>query len=277
MEVTDEVGAIYNLLFNGVLIEQEFVNQGKELTKDDVPPEIYEEIYPIYIDILANHRVYDLLKENPRITIEEVKEKAGIEDEGKVGLCYKYIKHKLAAEDITEQDYPLYFFPIEIEGKLLTDDLFKGKVFFYGLTAAGTWDLNPMPYLDRYPMLGLHANAFNTILTQNFLKPLPQWLFFTIILLLGFLMGLIVPRLSPIRGAIVILTLLAGYLLTAQYVFVSKGLIIDVLGTVSTLMMGYLSITVYNFFSEEKEKKIDRKSTRLNSSHIPLSRMPSSA
>ncbi|MCK4965957.1 adenylate/guanylate cyclase domain-containing protein, partial [bacterium] len=123
---------------------------------------------------------------------------------------------------------------------------------------AGTWDLNPMPYLDRYPMLGLHANAFNTILTQNFLKTLPQWLVFTIILLCGLLMGLIVPRLSPIKCAIVILTLLAGYLLTAQYVFVSKGLIIDVLGTVSTLMIGYLSITVYNFFSEEKEKKMIR-------------------
>ena len=32
-----------------------------------------------------------------------------------------------------------------------------------------------------------------------------------------------------------------------------------------------------NEFKSEIEKDIDRKSTRLNSSHIPLSRMPSSA
>ncbi|MFC1558055.1 CHASE2 domain-containing protein [candidate division KSB1 bacterium] len=254
LEVTDEVIEIYDLLFNSVLIEQEAINKGEVLTKDDVPPDIYN----IYLDVLTNHKMYALLKENPDITPEEAKEKVGIEDAGKVSLCYKYIKHKLATEAITEQDYPLYFFPIEIEGKLLTDDVFKDKVFFYGLTAAGTWDLNPMPYLDRYPMLGLHANAFNTILTQNFLRQLPRWLVFTIILLSGLLMGLIVPKLGPIKGAIVILALLAGYLITAQYVFVSQGLIIDVLGTVGTLGIGYLSITVYNFFSEEKEKKMIR-------------------
>ena len=37
--------------------------------------------------------------------------------------------------------------------------------------------------------------------------------------------------------------------------------------------------TLYEFFNEETEGCAlgDRKSTRLNSSHIPLSRMPSSA
>jgi len=258
VEITDEVSAIYNLLFNGYFIEQEFVNKGVELRKEDLPPEVVEDVYPIYIEVLINHKMYNLLKENPQITQNEAIEKIGIDNEESARLSYKFIKHKLSSDGITEVDYPLYFFPIEIESKLITDDMFKDKIFFYGLTAAGTWDLNPMPYLDRYPMLGLHANAFNTILTQNFLRELSNWSVILVILGFGLLMGLIVPRLSPVKGAVVVFVLLAGYLFTAQYLFNAKGIIVDVLGSVTTLIIGYLSITVYNFFSEEKEKKMIR-------------------
>jgi class 3 adenylate cyclase/CHASE2 domain-containing sensor protein len=258
VEISSEVEEIYNLLFNGVLIEQEFINKEKELTKDDVPPEMFKDLYPIYLDILINHKILNLLKDNPKISFEEARGKINIDNEEKVRLSYKYINYKLSTVGIKQEDYPLYFFPIEIGGKLITDEMFKDKVFFYGLTAAGTWDLNPMPYLDRYPMLGLHANAFNTILTQNFLKKLPDWAIIIIILGFGLLMGLIVPKLGPIKGAIVVIVLLGSYLFTAQYLFNTKGIIVDVLGSVTALIIGYLSITVHNFFSEEKEKKMIR-------------------
>ncbi len=253
IEITEQVEYVYGVLSNGVLFD-EAVKNGEEVPKDLVPPDVY----PIYTEILINHKMYDLLKENLEISYEEANEKIGIDDEEKVRLSYKFIKHKLSSDGITELDYPLYFFPIEIEGKLITDDMFKDKIFFYGLTAAGTWDLNPMPYLDRYPMLGLHANAFNTILTQNFLRELSNWSVILIILGLGLLMGLIVPRLSPVKGVVIVFVLLAGYLFTAQYLFNTKGIIVDVLGSVTTLIIGYLSVTVYNFFSEEKEKKMIR-------------------
>jgi len=253
IEITEQVEYVYGVLSNGLLFD-EAVKNGEEVPKDLVPPDVYT----IYTEILINHKMYDLLKENLEITYEEANEKIGIDDEEKVRLSYKFIKHKLSSDGITELDYPLYFFPIEIEGKLITDDMFKDKIFFYGLTAAGTHDLNPMPYLDRYPMLGLHANAFNTILTQNFLKELSNWSVILIILGFGLLMGLIVPRLSPIKGVVIVFLLLAAYLFTAQYLFNTKGIIVDVLGSVTTLVIGYLSVTVYNFFSEEKEKKMIR-------------------
>ena len=44
---------------------------------------------------------------------------------------------------------------------------FVGKKLYYGLTATGTHDLNPMPFNPRYPMVGLHANALNTILNDD--------------------------------------------------------------------------------------------------------------
>ena len=39
----------------------------------------------------------------------------------------------------------------------------------------------------------------------------------------------------------------------------------------------YVKVIMYNYALEKKRTILDRKSTRLNSSHIPLSRMPSSA
>ena len=47
------------------------------------------------------------------------------------------------------------------------------------------------------------------------------------------------------------------------------------------LIPGDISTYIYNnetdYYNSYKESILDRKSTRLNSSHIPLSRMPSSA
>ena len=51
-------------------------------------------------------------------------------------------------------------------------------------------------------------------------------------------------------------------------------------GKYEILDMGYIVMAVLRFFIEEnnfKEKDVDRKSTRLNSSHYQQSRMPSSA
>src|ERR1051326_9541650 len=43
------------------------------------------------------------------------------------------------------------------------------------------------------------------------------------------------------------------------------------------VIVGYRADIVQKFFGDGSRFDIDRKSTRLNSSHIPLSRMPSSA
>ena len=63
--------------------------------------------------------------------------------------------------------------------------------------------------------------------------------------------------------------MLANFMPTgAEYAQIAPEIILIVVGTLIMLLEAVMG---------EGRKPIDRKSTRLNSSHIPLSRMPSSA
>jgi adenylate cyclase len=160
-------------------------------------------------------------------------------------------------------DRPLYFPPLKPitfvnRGKVqeVTASSLKGKILFYGLTATGTHDLNPTPYEAAYALVGIYPNVLNTILTSNFIREAPDWLNFAIILGMGILMGLLVPRFKAVDGALCILILLLLYLVAAFLLFTHAGLWVQVVGPVSTLILGYLSITIYNYVQKEKEKEI---------------------
>jgi len=245
---------VYNLIYNCRMLEGA-INEGIELTENDLPAEAW----PIYNEMKMNHRILALLQEHPELTLEQTAESLDIKRIREISRSYYVMKDFIEKGGVKPEDYPLYFFTPEVDGKVLDAGDFRDKVFFYGLTAAGTWDLNPMPYNHRYPMLGLHANAFNTILQSDYLKQFSFLQNALVILVFGLLMGFIVPRFKPIPGALILVGILGIYLLSAQFLFFeNQRLWIDVFGPVLTLVIGYTTITVYNFFSEEKEKKMIR-------------------
>jgi len=157
-------------------------------------------------------------------------------------------------EGVRPEDHPLYFLSVVWEDRVMLPSDFEGKVFFYGLTAAGTHDLNPMPYNPRYPMLGLHANALNTILTGQFLTRCPAWIHVLIMLGLGVLVGILVPRFRALTGALVMFGASAFYFGLVFLLFSEKGIWVDVVGPMGIVVIGYLAVTVYNYVAEEKEK-----------------------
>lgn len=250
VEPTEIMLEVFGLLSLCTQLE-ELINEGYEAAED-------EGINIFYQELLLNHKIAALLRENHEITFLEMVEKLGNISEDEVRKGYYILKEIIEKEGLKPEHYPLYFFEPEVDGKIITDEDFKGKFLIYGLTAAGTWDLNPMPFNRRYPMVGLHANIFNTILTQNFLRELPLWINIFVLICFGLLMGILVPRFKPFRGAVLMLVILGGFLVTAQYLFQGRGLWIEVFGPVLVILIGYTSITVYNFFSEEKEKKMIR-------------------
>jgi len=141
----------------------------------------------------------------------------------------------------------------------------KGKVCFIGLTATGTSDLRANPLENVYPMLGLQASVFNSIVTNDFVKRVDPRVDVTIIVVL-FLLGLLFfLRLPPARGFIVFIALLLWYATTAWILFVSEGLWIDLFLPLATLFLLFLGISFYRFVVElnrrfmlEKELDIAR-------------------
>ena len=137
---------------------------------------------------------------------------------------------------------------------------FVGKKLYYGLTAAGTSDLNPMPFDSRYPMVGLHANALNTILDNRIIFEISKgWVAF-IILGLGVLLAFGVPSLSPAMGGLATAITVGSYAWLSFWLFSNQFIWLDMVGPLSTMAVGYLGITVYNYIQEEKNKQFLKES-----------------
>ena len=172
----------------------------------------------------------------------------------------------LHKNNMIEQQRPLSFYPyakkqrlfIGSEEKNTVHDIvpfeFVGKKLYYGLTATGTSDLNPMPFDPRYPMVGLHANALNTILDNKIIYEVPKTHVALIIVAIGLLLSFGVPALSAALGGLVTAVIVGSYGWISFWLFSNHHVWLDMVGPLSTLSIGYLGITVYNYIQEEKNK-----------------------
>ncbi len=172
--------------------------------------------------------------------------------------------------NMIHEQRPLYFYPSsqrlvagkEDKGnsKLIVPFEFVGKKLYYGLTATGTHDLNPMPFNPRYPMVGLHANALNTILDNKLIHEVSKSWVLLIIILVGIVLAFGVPSLTPVQGGATIGGLLIGYTYLCFYIFSNQHIWLDLFGPGITMTIGYLGITVYNYIQEEKNKQFLKES-----------------
>jgi adenylate cyclase len=217
-----------------------------------------------FADIAINLRIIDVLSQNPELPVKQVGEKLGITRLEDIKYGVGIIRDLLRTGGVKPEHHPLYFEELitsaglqgdQESDRIISEKDFKDTVFFYGLTATGTHDLNPTPFGPREAMLGAHANVFNTIVTQNFLTRLPKWANVLLMVAFGLLIGVLVPRFNAIPGASIIITLLVIYLFVAFLIFAKAGIWIDALGPIATLILGYLSITLYSYVQKEKEKE----------------------
>lgn len=225
---------------------------------------IVEILGPYFNRIKNNLGIAEVLTENPDLSLEEVAARMDVSRLEDIGLGVGIIRGLVDAGGVQPHDHPLFFLDRIITGglhgehsseRILRGEEFDGTVFFYGLTATGTHDLNPTPFGAREAMLGAHVNVFNTILTQNFIKRLSVWQNIAVMLVLGILIGVLVPRYKALPGAGVVLAILSVYLVGVFLLFVKAGIWADMLGPVATLAVGYLTITLYEYVQKEKEKE----------------------
>lgn len=231
--------------------------------EEDIAP-IVEILGPYFNRIKNNLGIAEMLTENPTLSLGEVAERLGVSRLEDLDLGVGIIRSLVNAGGVQSHDHPLFFLDRIITGglhgeqsseRILSGAEFDGTVFFYGLTATGTHDLNPTPFGAREAMLGAHVNVFNSILTQNFLKRLSPWQNIVVMIVLGILIGVLVPRYKALPGAAVVLAILATYLVGVLLLFVKAGIWADMLGPIATLAVGYLTITLYDYVQKEKEKE----------------------
>ena len=141
----------------------------------------------------------------------------------------------------------------EVELKEKLTSMVKDKICIVGLTATGTHDLRPIPLQENYPMVGIHSNLINTILTENFIRKekgaLNIFVFFFTALIIG--LGSLI---KLWKSLLLSICYTVGYFLITFLAFDKLGLWIDLVGPTGIIIFGFSSITSFRYFTEEKEK-----------------------
>jgi adenylate cyclase len=136
-------------------------------------------------------------------------------------------------------------------------DLFKDKIVLVGATATGIYDMRVTPFSAVYPGVEIHATVIDNILHQNFLihSGWTKFMDICMIILLGLIVGITVPRVRAAYGILLIVMLLAVFVGINTYLFARYNLWLNLIYPALTMMTVYLAITVYRYITEEREKK----------------------
>ncbi|MBN2097081.1 MAG: SpoIIE family protein phosphatase [Candidatus Omnitrophica bacterium] len=132
----------------------------------------------------------------------------------------------------------------------------KNKVCFVGLTATGTADISASALEAKYPLIGLHANLFNSIISKNFIRrisPLANLVTLYLLCLLNLLLAF--KAKAPLnilyRIGLFLLFVLGGFLL-----FIFSGIWIDLFCPAVIYLLLYLGINVWRYLKEIRQREI---------------------
>ncbi|RMH55478.1 MAG: CHASE2 domain-containing protein [Candidatus Hydrogenedentota bacterium] len=167
-------------------------------------------------------------------------------------------KHRL------DRAFPFYFAPkVTVpwggtERAFSPADL-EGKILMVGLTGVGTIDLNPTPFEKACPMVALHANALNTVLTQQFLRFPSEAPKKIVIVLAALLLGLLLAPMRTSRGALLAAVALAGWTGFVYWEWIERGRWIPWLGVVLVVILLFLLKIFGEFLLTIRERARVRK------------------
>lgn len=137
------------------------------------------------------------------------------------------------------------------------DEIFKDKIVLVGATAIGIYDMRNTPFDPVFPGVEIHATVIDNIINGNFLSK-PSWteIFDVVaILVLGFITGFIASRVSPLKGIIFSSVLFALHIFVTQYLFVNRGVWLNMVYPLLTVLLVFMGISIYHYLIEEKDKR----------------------
>ncbi len=132
---------------------------------------------------------------------------------------------------------------------------YRGSIAFVGDVSTGISDVGPIPFEQSFPLVGLHANTLNTILTENFLRQIHLKYFVTIVVMLALLMIFFSYRLSSVVYTASSLLLLILYLVAGCALFIYGNTIVSLIFPSLSIVLSTGTVLTYRYITEEKEKE----------------------
>ncbi len=155
---------------------------------------------------------------------------------------------------------PTYSAAAVMNGQVPPEAL-KDKVVIVGATAVGVYDLRVTPFSGTFPGVEVQATVMDNLLQGNFIRTPPFGLVVMLLILvaLGILLGLVLPRLSAAWAFIFTLIVMEGYVGINYYLFSRQGLQLELFYPLSLIVLIYLGVTMHRFLAEERERERIRK------------------
>ncbi|NNM79440.1 MAG: adenylate/guanylate cyclase domain-containing protein [Gallionella sp.] len=147
-------------------------------------------------------------------------------------------------------------------------DSLKGKIVLLGTTAPGLMDMRSTPVAEVYPGIEVHANMIAGILDQN-LKQQPAYMLgaeVVWLLLIGILLSVLLPLLTPTRAILVSFTVLAVSQALSFGVWQYADLVMPVANSLVMIALIFALNMSYGYFVESRTK---RQITGLFGQYVP--------
>ncbi|MDM8517644.1 CHASE2 domain-containing protein [Desulfobacterales bacterium HSG16] len=135
--------------------------------------------------------------------------------------------------------------------------MFEGRIVLVGVTAEAVYDLRVTPFDNVFPGLEVHANIVDNILSGDFIYPYETFIPFNLLAIItaGLMLGLVLPHTRLEIGTLFAVCLFLGYIQLCQYLFAEKGIILNMIYPLFTIIAVYTVITAYRYLVESNQKK----------------------
>ena len=177
-----------------------------------------------------------------------------------VSLNDRFIRTGATCQITVNYRGPVYSFPYVstvdvINGK--AGNILKGKYAIIGTSAAGLLDLRATPFSSNCPGVEIHANVIDNMLKGDFLLYdifTENAIIILIILGFGITLSALLSFLGPLYGGIGgVVTLVAIFVGNYHFSFLHNK-IIGISYPVFTLLLIFIVLTLFNYFTEGREK-----------------------
>ena len=145
----------------------------------------------------------------------------------------------------------------DILNGMIPKGTFKDALVLVGATAEGIYDSRNTPFSTVHPGLEVHANIAEDILSQSYLNIPKRADIYNLITIMamGIMVGMVLPRLNALKGALFAVMLFGIYIVFNSWIFSTTGLWLNMVYPLLALLITYVAITVYRYFTEERQRK----------------------
>jgi adenylate cyclase len=137
-------------------------------------------------------------------------------------------------------------------------DILEGAFVFIGTSAFGLSDLQIVPQSRAFPGVEVHASVAASILDQT-IRQFPAWHLgaeLSILCVVGFLMVLVLPLLSPIQLIVVVIGIIGSLFSFDYYLFLQKNIVLSFSYVYCLMLVLVFHYMFVGYFFERRTKKL---------------------